>query len=354
MQFPAFILHWTFQHQNVLMLATHYAHALLWSTPSVIILAILEYFLIGIGKTKLSLWISLLQVPLEVFLMYVFIFGKFGMPAYGVAGVGYGLTASFTVIVIILIIYLYYARSMQPYRLFKYLGQFNRSIFNEIIHVGLPVGVMYSIEVATFVIATFFIARVSTVNLAAHQIAMQYLSVTITIAYAMSQAVATRVGQNIGRGNIIGVRYASFVGIGITFLFMLVVCLVYLFYPHMLLRLDFDISDSRNFSLMKQALGFLTILGIYQLLDSCRIIEAGALRGLKDTRYSMYISLITFWLIGLVSAYLLGFIYHWHGIGVWVGLTLGVAVGVVILFVRLYYKLGTLGTQPSISNGTSI
>ena len=81
------------------------------------------------------------------------------------------------------------------------------------------------------------------------------------------------------------------------------------------------------------------VLGIYQIFDGIRIIYAGALRGLKDTRFSMYTSFVSFWLIGIVFAYIFGFSLHGQGVGVWWGLTLGVFTGTFILFFRLKYML---------------
>jgi MATE family multidrug resistance protein len=326
----------------VLALAQSYAYAMLLSAPGVLLLVMLEHFLNGIGRTKLSLMISLIEVPIEILLIYVFVFGKCGLPAFGIVGVGYGLAVSYSATTIILLLYLHRARFAKQFHIFKHVGSFHLAHFKELMRIGLPIGIMYLIEVAAFSMATFFMARFSTVILAAHQIAMQYLGLTINAAYAIAQAVSIRIGQNIGRKDVMGVRYAAYVGIVLSFTLMSCVSLFYIFFPRLLLRIDLNIHDPANASLVKTAVVLIFALAIFQLFDSIRIIASGALRGLKDTHAAMYVSLISFWVIGVVCAYLFGFVLGWQGIGVWVGMTVGVASGAVILIIRLLMKLNKI------------
>lgn len=338
------ILRWTSQSEPVLSLAIQYANALVWSAPGVIILVALENFLNGVGRTKLSLWISILEVPFEIFLIYIFIFGKLGIPAFGIAGVGYGFAASYAITIIGLMFYLYRARFAQPFQIFKNIIVFNKDYFKELIFVGLPIGIMYLVEVSAFTFATFLMARFNTLTLAAHQIVIQYLGITINIAFAISQAVSIRIGQNVGRQDLTGVRNASKIGMTLSFCLMFIISLIYIFLPGLLLRIDIDIHDPVNFELAKSAASLMVVLGFFQLFDSIRIIETGVLRGLKDTRASMYVSFISFWLIGVVCASIFGFTFHWRGVGIWTGLTCGVAVGAIILFFRLRYMLQKLAS----------
>lgn len=337
-----FILGLTSQTPTVLALAIQYAHSLLWSAPGVILLVILEYFLNGIGRTKLSLAISLIEVPIEIALIYGFVFGKFGLPVCGIAGVGYGLAASYTATVIVLGFYLQRARFMKPFQLFQHVGAFNKMHIKELLRIGLPIGCMYLIEVTAFSVATLFMARFSTLILAAHQIVMQYLGLTINAAFAIAQTVSIRIGQNAGRKNLEGVRYATYVGLGLSFICMFTVAIFYIFFPTLLLRIDLNIHDPHNANLMRATVNFMLILAAFQLLDGMRIVASGALRGLKDTRAAMYVSFVGFWVIGLGCAYVFGFILHGRGVGVWLGLTFGIGVGAIILLLRLRYMLNKI------------
>jgi multidrug resistance protein, MATE family len=50
----------------------------------------------------------------------------------------------------------------------------------------------------------------------------------------------------------------------------------------------------------------------------------------------MLASTFSFWIMGLASAFLLGFVFHFQGAGLWWGLTLGVAIGTVVVIIRWY------------------
>jgi len=339
MQFSPYFLRWIVPTPEILTLATSYAHAIMWATPGMIALVIFENFLNGIGKTKLSLWISLFQVPLEIAIIYTYVFGKFGMPAFGIAGVGYGFTTSYTLTIIGVIIFLTSADFVRPFNIFKFSDIFEKRFFREIFRVGMPIGYMYLIEVSTFTTVTFIMASFGTVALAAQQIIMQFLGVTVNVPYALGQAVSIRIGQNAGRLDIQGVRLSTYVGIALSFFCMIIISSIYIFYPQLLLRLDFNTANPVYQPLFRQAVEFLVILGVFQLCDSVRVIAVSSLRALKDTRFPMYISFISFWCIGLPCAAILGFYLQMHGRGIWCGLSLGVAAGAVILFIRLRYIL---------------
>lgn len=339
--FPT-LLSYTKQSPEVLALALKYTHSLVWSVPGMLFLVILEHFLNGIGRTKLSLMISLIEVPIEIALIYLFVFGGFGIPSFGIAGVGYGFAASYTLTLIVLLLYLQRARFIKPFQLFKSLGQVHLGYCKELFAVGLPVGVMYVIEVTAFSAATFLMAHFNTTILAAHQIIMQYLGLTINVAFAIAQAVSIRIGHNVGQKNEIGVRYAAYVGIAVSTLGMAFMSFLYLCFPRFLLLIDINSYDPANAVLVQATISLFALLSIFQLAEGVRIVESGALRGLKDTRFSMYASFIAFWLVGISSAYLLSFHFAWQGKGIWAGLSVGAIVGAFILFVRLKNKLRSI------------
>lgn len=341
MLLPLF-LHTLFGPSPVLTMATHYAMSLVWATPAVTVLLILENFLNGIGKTKMSLWISLIEVPFEILLVYAFVFGKAGLPAFGIAGVGYGLTASYAITTIALIVYLCRAKFAAKYQLFSYLWQFDYAYFKALLSIGIPIGVMYLIEVSAFTTATYMIAHFNTTLLAAHQITMQYLGLTINVAYAIGQAVSIRIGYYAGKNNIAGVIYASIGAMLLSFYLLTIICAVYLLFPHFLISADIDIHTAKHALLVKEATALLAIAGIFQLFDSTRVVAASVLRALKDTTVPMLVSALSFWVVGIGCAFVFAFLFHWQGVGVWLGLTVGVLVGCLCLCYRTWRYLQTV------------
>ena len=109
---------------------------------------------------------------------------------------------------------------------------------------------------------------------------------------------------------------------------------MYLIEPQKLIGIDINPGNPYHMQLMHYSIVFLSIAGISQLFDNFRFIVVGALRGLKDTQFPMYISFVAFWLIALPAAYIFAFVLHVGGVGLWLGLLTGVAFGAIILLLR--------------------
>ncbi|RDI42541.1 MATE family efflux transporter [Aquicella lusitana] len=331
---PVF-LRWSSQPPAVLELARQYMHALIWTTPGLIALIISEQFLAGINRTKLVLRISVLVVPIEIPLIYMLIFGKIGLPAFGVAGIGYGFAITYSITAIGLLFYLLKSPHYRHFKIFNGINRFHFRYFKELVNVGLPMGFMHVIEVSTFALATLWMGQFGTTMLAAHQIVMQFLGFAITLVFAMSQAVTIRVGHSVGEQNVTGVYYAAYAGMLLNFVCAILIALGFYLIPTFFLGLDIDTHKPVNADLVRDASMLLAISGVLLLFDNFRIIGFGALRGLKDTRFPMLASFISFWLVGLTCAYIFSFHFGFQGSGIWWGLTLGIAFGAAIVFIRL-------------------
>lgn len=330
-----YIVYWSAPSADILRYATDYAHALSLAAPGMISLAIFEHFLSGIGKTNISLLLSLIEIPIEIVFIYVFVFGKLGLPAFGITGVGYGLALSYTLTTIFVVIALKFTQFAKRYEIFKYVGKFDLHYCKEMLRIGLPIGFTYFIELVAFTVATYFISNFHATALAAHQIIMQFGTVFINIPYALSQAISIRVGLSVGAQDKTGVFYASYVGIGIGAFLAVLILLLLISLPTWLLSIDLNVQALNNQELVNLSVSLFLILGIYQLFDSIRVLEAGALRGLKDTNFTLLVNVLCFLLFGSAAAYMLGIILNGNVKGVWYGLTIGIAMSAALLTWRL-------------------
>lgn len=339
LQTMPWFLHWSTQPHHVLELSYQYMFALLWTIPGLLALIITEQFLTGINRGKMVLRISILVVPIEIIWIYLLIFGKFGLPACGIAGIGYGFATTYSLTSILLFFYLLNSKEYSHFKIFKDILRIKWHYLKDLITIGLPMGFMHVIELSTFAIATFWIAQFGTTMLAAHQIVFQYLGFLITIVFGMSQAVTVRVGHAIGRQDFPAITYAAIAGMFLNSIFIIGIAIAFIFLPKFFLSIDINTTSPHHATLVRDASSLLAIGGILLIFDNIRIIGFGALRGLKDTRFPMYAAFIGFWLIGLSCAYLFSFVLDFQGEGIWWGLTLGIASSSVIVIARLWYKL---------------
>lgn len=334
-----FVLSWTGQSAAIIKLATPYFHSLGWCMLPLNALIVIEQFLIGISRSRLVLLISLVEVPMEIFFMYAFIFGKFGFPECGLSGIGYGIAVAVTTLILLILFLARFSKDCERYSLRLRQLKFNRKYLFELVRVGTPLGLMYCIEVGLFTVIVFMMGKLSEDVLAAHQIAIQCFSFTMTIIFGVSMGASVRIGNEVGQNNKDALKLAAYVNMGIGFCFMLVLAVLYIGFPKLIISLDVDVNAEKYQAVVQYAIKFLFIASILQAIDCFRLMSVLILRGLKDTKFTMYVSLVTFWLIAFPCAYVLGFILNFGGSGIWWGLVIGFTASFIALFWRFHRLL---------------
>ena len=82
---------------------------------------------------------------------------------------------------------------------------------------------------------------------------------------------------------------------------------------------------------------FLLYAIFYQFADGIGAPLQGALRGYKDVNITFWTSLVSYWLIGLPSGWLIANYTSFGPFGYWLGFTIGLSAGAITLFVRMLY-----------------
>ena len=347
---PISILYWNIspllllfgQSPAIVLLAKSYLHAIAFGIlPNVITIALLEV-IIGLGHARIVLVASLFSVALTIFFSFSLIFGKFGMPALGIAGAGWGITVSYWITALFL--FWHVLTSNQYKRFFQHLFMSNKvSHVMELLRIGLPMGIMYSVEVGFFFAITLIIGTFDGQLLAANQIALQYMGTLMSVIFSIAQAITVRMGHLLGASDTRAAKHAGIAGMWISALLMMITAICYWLFPTALISIDFDIHIPGNAGLIKDATQFLAVAAVFQIVESVRIALFGALRGLKETRFPLLVSIISFWGIALPIGYILATRWHLGGPGLWWGMVLGASFSIVLLWYRFKFKIRQYG-----------
>jgi MATE family multidrug resistance protein len=121
--------------------------------------------------------------------------------------------------------------------------------------------------------------------------------------------------------------------------FMSLVLFTYVTFPHQLIGIDLNIHDPNNAATIAFAKQFMILGALFQIIESVRFILFGALRGFKDTRFTLLVSILSFWGISLPVGYLFAMAFGWGGAGLWAGTLVGQITAVILLFYRFRFKL---------------
>lgn len=336
--FGAEILSWFGQPAETITAARAYCHVLTWAVLPDFLGMVLAHFFIGISKPRVQFFSSLIYFPFNILVSYTFVFGKFGMPALGIVGIGVGTVATHVMATLIMGGILFFNQHYRQY--LRLAAGFQWTFIKELLQVGLPVGFMWAIEVSFFLVINLFIGKLGTFSLAAHQIVGQFESFAFTIIYALTIAVSVQVGQAIGNKRPIDALYSGYAGLVIAMIYMTIIAIIYCFFPDSIIRLDLDMSKPENQQVSHIANKIFLAAAVYQIFDVARFVMFGALRGIKDTKFPMYTSMIGFWVIALPLGYLMVFYWHWFGAeGFWWAMAIGVFVSFILQLRRFNKKM---------------
>ncbi|MDA0700006.1 MAG: MATE family efflux transporter [bacterium] len=304
----------------------------------------LRAYLEGQGRTRPLMLVAFLGVGLNVVANQAFMFGRWGFPALGLTGTG--VATSIVYALMALAGFAYVARRDVVRRVFARPWRWEAPVAREILRLGWPIAVTVGFETGLFAISALLMGLIGPAELAGHQVAIQTASFSFMIPLALGVATTARVGHAVGRGDPMGVRAAGAVGMVASVMVMSLTALLYWLAPRAVVGLYLDVADPANAAVVWHAASFLALAALFQLADGLQVSALGALRGLKDTRAPMLITLLSYWAVGLSSGVWLAFGRGLGGVGLWWGLVLGLTVASVALTARF---LALLRRVPAVS-----
>ena len=317
--------------------AEPFLRALMWGTLPALWFVVLRCFVSAFERTRAVLIVTVCGIVFNAVINYGLIFGNFGLPRLELLGAGIGSAITHSLMTLIMLAYVLRDKRFKRYYILGRLWRADWSRLGEIFRIGLPIGSMWVLEVGVFSGAILLMGLIGTTAIAAHQIAMQCASITFMVPLGMSMAATVRVGLAIGSGDMAGARRAGFTAQALGVGFMAVSCLVFLFAGEHIVGLFLDAARDESAAVMRLAAQLLIVAGIFQMLDGAQSVAAGALRGLKDTRWPLAIALVAYWLIAFPFGVILGFPLNGGAIGIWLGLVAGLVVAAVLLTMRFHW-----------------
>ncbi|MGH6897914.1 MAG: MATE family efflux transporter [Geminicoccaceae bacterium] len=328
------LLHLLRQDPELIAAAEPYVHAAMWGFVPALWFVVLRNFIASLERPRAAMVVMFLGVGFNALADYGLIFGAFGLPALGLQGAGIATALTNLLLFASLLGFVLVDRQFRRFHVLGRLWRPDWTRFREIFRIGLPIGVTLVMEVGLFAGAGFAMGWIGTAELAAHQIALQCASVTFMVPLGLAQAATVRVGLAAGGGDAPGILRAGWTALIMGGVFMLAMATVMWTAPRAIVGLFIDAGDPANAPVVQAAVGFLAVAALFQLFDGGQVIGAGALRGLKDTRWPMVFAGLAYWVVGMSLAIGLGFGMGLGGLGIWSGLAVALAVAAALMIGR--------------------
>jgi multidrug resistance protein, MATE family len=317
---------------RVRYIARGYLVALSFGMIPLFIYNVLRSFIDALGMTKISMVITLLSLPINVFFNYVLIFGKWGFPELGGVGSGYASAITYWMITYIAAWVIHQNRPFAKYYIFRKLHPISLSKWKEIFAIGVPIGLSIFFEVSIFSAVTLFMSNYSTAIIAAHQAAINFASFLYMIPLSISMALTIVVGFEVGAKRIQDAKIYSLMGILTAIGLALTYGVALMVFKEPVSSIYTD--DPEVIALISH---FLLYAVFFQLSDAIQAPVQGALRGYKDVNVTFIMALISYWVIGLPFGYILANYTDFGPYGYWIGLTTGLTAGAITLSARLIH-----------------
>ncbi|MGO1233145.1 MAG: MATE family efflux transporter [Marinobacter sp.] len=312
-----------------------YLDAFAWGIPALLLINALRGLTDGLGHTRVIMGFSVLSTLINLPLNYIFIYGKFGLPAMGGVGCGWATTLSNGVAAIAMVVYL---NRSPVYRKFHLLADWAKPSWQGIryiLRIGVPIGFTIFVEASMFAVIALFLAPLGPVVVAGHQIALNVVSLVFMVPLSLGMALTLRVSFLVGARAPDTARLLSRSSLILASAIALTFATLLFVFSSQIARLYTGDADVQAVTMR-----LLAFAALFQIADVLQVTCISALRGYKDTGIPLFIMLFSFWGVGLPLGYILTFT-DWlmpslGAAGFWVGLTAGLTSASLLLGWRLF------------------
>nr|WP_081757008.1 MATE family efflux transporter [Gorillibacterium massiliense] len=283
----------------------------------------------GVGKSRVSLMLSLIMNLLYVLLNVVFI----NFMHMGVLGMTIAINIARYAAALCALIYLFKLDATLHLR-FRQLFQVPWFMLKKILFIGLPFAAEQMFFNGGKMLTQVFIVSLGTYAIATNAISGTIAGVFQIPASALSLTIVTVVGQCMGRRNIADARkfIKSFLWLASFSLILMMAILMPLFYPLVsMFNPPREIIDDIFWVVLVNALAQIPLWAISFILPS-------GLRAAGDSRFTSIASMLTMWLFRVAFGYVLGIVLNMGILGVWIAMNSEWAIRGIIFLKRFKGK----------------
>ena len=274
--------------------------------------ALLSSSIRGVGETQIPMRINVIANAINVTLAFSLVNGYFGLPELGITGAGIATLVANVCSGLGLLFYISSGRSAIQVDWFKD-WKLEASTFAAIFRFGIPSAGEQVLLRSSLILYTKIVASLGTVVMAAHQIALNILSFSITPGMALGIAASTLVGQSLGARDVVladaygrkTARFGLYFGLAMSAVFFLGRDVLGQIYT----------QQADVVSLVAIPLVCMAILTPFQLVQ---LVQVGALRGVGDTLFPMLSTGFSVFCIRVCLSYILVNYANWGLAGAWI------------------------------------
>ena len=318
------VLRWLQVDPSMVPYARDYFEARSTGAVATCTVAALIQYRQGMGDARTPMLVGLFGNLVNAALAYSLIYGRFGLPAMGARGAGYGTALTETLELAVLLTLMVREGRSRPKP-----STTVRAAIREVATLGVPTGLHFALEVAAFTTFTAILGSFGAIQMAAHQITMNTIRASFLPGVAVAEAASVLVARSLGRRRLDEAdrttRAALVLGVG----FMTICGVLFGLFGAQIAGVF-----SNDAEVIAIARRLFLVAAVFQTLDAVNMILRGALRGAKDVRWVAVAGTLIVWCAIPGTAYVLGRLLGWGAFGGWIGFVIETAIGALVMGYR--------------------
>ncbi len=257
----------------------------------------LQQFFIGIGKTTIINFSTVVLAISNIILAYLLIFGHYGFPKMGIGGAALASTISEGIVMLVYIIVLYQRKFPKEYNLFRFLKP-DLKLIGNMVSLSLPLVFQQVISIFTWFIFFLLIEHRGEASLAVSNIIKSLYIFWAIPTFAFASTANAMTSNIIGQGKEDKVMFLLKKITGLNFLISLMMCLTLLIFPTAIISIYTD-----DIILIKSSMEIIPVIIAASLLFSVALIIILTVTGTGSSRFALLMELVAI-SIYLIYAYL--------------------------------------------------
>lgn len=278
--------------------------------------SVITYFLLGlsltstlvlrsVGQVKIPLYTSIAAFFINIGANYIFIFGKLGIPAMGVAGAAIGTLIARIFEFSVICGYLFVfdkTIQMRIKNVFQPVGE----LWREYIRISIPVLISDGILALGNNSVAMVIGRLGESFVAANAITTVTQQLSSVLIQGFSQAGTIVTGHTLGEGGKEKAQEQGYAFLGLGFIFGAVAAILIMCISGPMIR-AYQVSPETEL-IAKQLMQAISLIVVFQAANS--IMTKGVLRGGGDTKVLMLADNIFLWAASIPLGIVAGLVLH--------------------------------------------
>ena len=314
-----------------------YYRLLAYGIPFIMFFGAFKQFLEGAGNTRAVMVMMVAANLLNIFLNWVFIYGRLGSPEYGATGAGMATFVSRLTLPVMVVAYFMRRPHYRIYLRGFSMVRVSREALWRLTSMGLPIAGQMFLENSAFIATSIMMGWFGEEAIGANQITITLANCAFMIVMSFGAAATIRVSHCYGVRDIGTLARAVKASYHMGLVWNLFSAAVFI-----LLRHQIPYLFTGNAEVAGMASDLLVIVALFQLSDGVQNISVGTLRGIQDVSIIMPIAFLAYIALNLPVGYLCGFVLGMGPVGLYVGYIVGLTAAGALMILRIRRKIRQL------------